>query len=775
MSDLNNVVFGKNSESHIVNITVRGQTVFIFKEIDGKVVLEKQPYVHWLLSPKRMTGWSELKGNQHFKYIKEYPNMSDDQYKDLRGSVWKLGLYNVFNFSEAFMIKNGYTYFKNMKVNEVSMLSWDIETTGLDGNAPDAKVLLITNAFRKNGVVEKRTFNVEEYDTQIDMINDWCKWVQEKDPSLLIGHNIMIYDLPYMHAIMQKHGQEIILGRLCQPIEVEDKVRELRKDGSQSYSYKRINIFGREIIDTFFLAIKADIARKYTTYGLKGLVKEAGLEKADRTYYDASKIKTNWHIPEERAKIISYAEDDADDPIKLFDLMIPSFFYLTPHIPKPFQLMIESATGSQINSLMVRSYLQDGFSVAKADEVSTFDGGISFGNPGIYNNVFKADISSLYPSIMRNYKIFPYEKDFNNNFLKALEYFTLERLKNKKIAKDTGDNFYKDLEQSQKIVINSSFGFMGASGLNYNCAKGAADITRYGREILNKSIMWATGHTLNKTIKNIKNSGKPNEEIQYHWTIGEKISDGEGFVLVNADTDSLSVSNNSFLSKTNRENFLIKLNAQFPEMIRFEDDGYYSKVVILKAKNYILKDEDGKIKLRGSSLRDQKKEQALREMLDVMIKDLIDNNGNNCKDIYVTYIKETMKPTDIRRWSTKKTITKPVLNCATDPTARLNERKVYDAIAHTPVQEGDKAYLFPCIKSSVSETKLLKNGKIKTKVIKETGLKLAEEWANDHDPEKLVERVYATVEILSGVLDMSQFTDYTLVKNKVLLDNLVAI
>lgn len=764
--NLNRIVYGKNSETNIVNVSVKNNTVYLFKEKEGVVSYETKPYVHWVLSPNRLPGWTSLKGDQHFRYMKEYANMSDTQYDAIRKSVYKQGLYNIFNFPEAFMVKNGHTYFKGMKVSDVSMLSWDIETSGLDPHSADAKVFLITNAFRKAGKVEKRTFNIEDYESQPDMINDWCKWVQDKDPSLFIGHNIIFFDIPYLNAIMKKHDQELILGRLCQPIEVEEKTRELRKDGSQSYTYHRINIFGREIVDTFFLAIKADIARKYENYRLKSIIKQEGLEKPGRTHYDAATIKDNWHDAEERAKIIAYAEDDADDPIKLFDLMIAPFFYLTPHIPKPFQLMTESATGSQINSLMVRSYIQDGYSVARADNVDKFEGAVSFGNVGIFDHVFKVDVASLYPAIMRYFKIFPVGKDFNNNFLAALEYFTEERLKNKRLAKETGDRHYKDLEQAQKVVINSAYGFMGATGLNYNYGEGASTITRHGREIISRAVSWATGRKLIKTFNN------PKDPEEFEWELGEDMPEFTNrFTVSNCDTDSISFTTGSPLSEEERKRLLAELNALYPSMIRFEDDGYYQRLIILKAKNYILWDGK-KVKLKGSSLRDQKKEPALKEMLGRIIDCLVHGNKEDIVAVYKAYIKETLRVEDIKRWSTKKTVTKAILNCATDPEARLNERKVYDAIAHTPIQEGDKVYLYPCIKYLEVIRTPLKNGKIREKVIKETGLKLADEWRGDHDSAKLVERVYKTVEILDGVLEIDQLVDYTLVKNKVLLDNL---
>jgi DNA polymerase elongation subunit (family B) len=767
-NNIDRIVYGKDTTTNIVNISYKDEDIYYFTEKDGVVSHSILPYKHWVLSPEPFPGFTKLKGKQYYNYIKQY---TVPDYNKVKGNVYKQGLYSLSNFSEAFMIKEGYTYFKGMRVQDVSLLSFDIETTGTNPNAHDARVLLITNTFRKFGKLEKKTFNVEDYETQQDMINDWSMWVIEKDPSLLVGHNIVIFDLPYIAEQMYKEDMPFILGRMDEPVIISDRESELRKDGSQSYTYKKISIFGREIVDTFFLSIKADIARKYSSYGLKAIIAAEGLEKEGRQHYDASTIKTNWSNPEERKKIIQYAEDDADDPIKLFDLMIAPFFYLTQHIPKSFQTMIESASGSQINTLMVRSYLQDGFAVAKASDGVPFEGAVSFGNVGIYKHVLKWDVASLYPSIMRHYKVFPEEKDFNGNFLAMLEYFTLARLKNKKLAKETGDRFYKDLEQSGKILINSTYGFMGASGLHYNNPKGAAAVTKYGREIITKSIEWATGHTITRVVDHISNEGKENEEKHYRWILGDKVREGKGLTLVNGDTDSISVTANREVPEAEQEELLLSLNAEFPDLISWEDDGYYPTLIVLKAKNYILWDGK-KIKLKGSSLRDQKKEPALKAMLDEMINALVFNHADDAIDIYNKYIKECMEVKDISRWAAKKTITKPVLNCAHDPTARENEAKVYRAIKDVVVQEGDKVYLYPAVLESRIERKEFKNGNVKEKVIKTTGLKLVDNWSGDHDVDKLIERVYATAEILGSVLDMNKFIDYTLVKNKPLLKNI---
>lgn len=246
------------------------------------------------------------------------------------------------------------------------------------------------------------------------------------------------------------------------------------------------------------------------------------------------------------------------------------------------------------------------------------------------------------------------------------------------------------------------------------------------------------------------------------------------FTLINLDTDSLTICKPDMSEFTPQEidSLTEELNSLFPENISWEDDGYYPAYCVLKAKNYILYDGK-KIKMKGSGIRDQKKEPALREMLDTMINDIILNDSKTLLQIYEQYIREAMNPTDITRWAQKKTLTKSVLNCATDMEARTNEKVVWDAVKGKNLQEGDKFYVYPVI---LSETDVItgetKTGKVKTKKEIVTGLKCAEDWNGDHDVNKLVSRVVKTLNILANVVDMSLFINYSLVKNRALLSDL---
>ncbi len=712
----NPLIFGKNDLSNIVSCEVHEDMVELFIEKDGVVQTQFIPHKYWMLAPTKIDHhFKPLAGNLFYRYIKYYDSKSD-WFRDRK--VYKArDIYYVADDKEAAMIHHGFTYFKGMKVNEVSVLAFDLETTGLQHNE-DSHVLLIANTLRKNGVVTRHLFAVDDYESEEDMILYWCEWVRENDPSLIIGHNIFGYDIPYLQFCADKLGITLDLGRDGSALKIMNYDSDFRVDGSMTIEYKRCTIVGREIVDTMFVAYHYDFSRKYGSYGLKHIIKEEGLEVAGRQFYDAGLIWKNWDNLEERIKIKQYAEHDGDDALALFDLMIPAYFYLNQSIPKSFQQINYSASGSQINSFLVRSYLQKDHSIPKASEANYFEGAISFGNPGIYQNVFKVDVASLYPSIMLHNRVFDKYKDPQQHFLQMVEYFTTERLENKKQAKETGDRYFKDLSEAQKIIINSAYGMLGATGLHFNSPVNAALVTRKGREILQQAIDWAQSYE---------------------------------FTIVNGDTDSVSFCNADFsaIDEEDRAAILEELNAQYPEQIKWEDDGYYPVVVIVKAKNYILYDGK-KVKTKGSALKASMKELALKEFINEVIKLLVFTpEAVKFVDLYHKYVAEIYLLTDISRWSSKKTVSESVMNAE-----RTTELKILAAIGDSDVQMGDK---------------------IRVYFDKDKNLKLQENWANDHDPIVLLEKLYKSVVVFENVLNIEMFPNYKLVKNQNLARQLVGL
>lgn len=270
-------------------------------------------------------------------------------------------------------------------------------------------------------------------------------------------------------------------------------------------------------------------------------------------------------------------------------------------------------------------------------------------------------------------------------------------------------------------------------------------------------------------------------------------------LLVNADTDSIMICkpDQSAWTKQEQDLFLESLNSQFPEKISFEHDGYYKAVVVIKSKNYALlpapteKKPNPTIKLKGSSIKDQKKEPALREMMDTVIRVLIMGEETPLIDIYHKYIKEALNPQVVRRWCQKKSVSESVLNCKgyedmaddDEDNPRKNESDIWDSIKNEEgIQQGDKIYVYPVYlgKKSFEEKKYKKNKETGEKdfvgyVTKEKdvyGLRLDKYYKNDIATDKLVKRVYDTMKIFESIVDISQFPKYHNKSNKELLEKL---
>lgn len=508
MSEHNRLIYGKDTTENVVSLEVGDDETTLFVEKDGVVEEVIRPNKYWLLSNRRLSSsFVKLKGSQHYQYGVQFDNRQD--YYKARGKWYgSEDIYTISDPKEAYMLNFGVTYFKGMKYKDVSVLSFDIETTGLRHD-DSAKLLLISNTYRRNGVITRKLFCYDDYSDEGEMLLAWCQWVNEMDPSLLIGHNIYSFDLCYMQFIADKYNVSLDIGRDGSSVKFARRDSKKRVDGSRDQAYRKVRIYGRETVDTMFLAINYDAAtKKYESYSLKKLIEHEGLEVKGRQFYDASQIRHNYKIPSEWKKIKTYCVHDSDDALALYDLMAPAYFYMTQSIPKSFQSMIESATGSQLNALLVRSYLQEAHSIPKATPLDeNVRGGISFGVPGIYRNLIKWDLKAAYPSQVLRFKLYDPVKDPAANFYKMVEFFTLQRFDLKDQYKKTKDNYYKDMEQSNKIAINSAYGLTITQGLNFNCVEIGKKITSETRAVIDMALIWASGKDSDHYLKIVEKNG----------------------------------------------------------------------------------------------------------------------------------------------------------------------------------------------------------------------------------------------------------------------------
>lgn len=257
------------------------------------------------------------------------------------------------------------------------------------------------------------------------------------------------------------------------------------------------------------------------------------------------------------------------------------------------------------------------------------------------------------------------------------------------------------------------------------------------------------------------------------------MSKNQDNLMVFSDTDSISITkqNGTPWTEEERKAFCEFINSEMPENIRWEDDGYYPKVLVVKSKNYVLSDGK-KLTYRGGTFKDSKKEPIMKSLMEEITNTLLGSfNTTNLTDIYEKYIEKCYNIDNIKDWCQKKTITKSVLKCKghesltkeekKEMKLRKNETDVWDAVKDIDgLQEGDKVYLYLACVSRQVEIIQFKNGRTREKVTEVRALKIHKNWNNDHAVDKLIERVYNTISIFSKVINTDIFVNYTLKKNQ---------
>lgn len=704
---MDSIIFGNDTRTNIVNVSIKYGRVYVYYEKNNLVKCDVEEFHPWMLSNEPLDSqFEELNGTSFFKYIRQFRNEKD--YRNARENWRYRDIWSFGNLVEHYLVSNGVTYFKESTPKDVRTLFFDIETTGLKHDI-SSRVLLISNTFRSGGEITKKLFSVDDYESDRDMLIDWVKWVCEVDPSIMVTYNGWNFDIPYIMYCAWKHDVRLNLGRDGSELQISKFESKFRQDQNRTIAYKEPKIFGREQVDLFFVTQKYDIGKKFSNYRLKTVVKEAGLQKEGRQFYDAGLIFKKWDDPIERAKIKQYAIDDADDTMSVYDLVIDGFFYPSQNVPKSFQTMCMSASGSQINSMLLRAYLAIGHSIPKASEKKKFQGAISKGYPGIYHNVHSLDVASLYPSIILTYHVTDKDKDPYDYVIYMVRYFKEQRLVYKKLAAE-GSTYYKSMDAVAKAFLNSFYGFYGTKGLHFSSPYCASEVTRYGREILTTAMNWA---------------------------------ENKGYQIVLVDTDSIKYHNpNGTITEEEAVKNTDEVNALFPKGIKWDDEGIYKVFVVVKSKNYIMVDSKDKVKLKGSSMKSSKLEPSLKTLQKDIIDMLIGRNNESIQEIYKRHAKDAAKIKDIIPWSSRKSISERTVN-----STRKNERLLIEALEGESYQLGDR-FEFYYTRDGI--------------------LKLSSKFEPlrpDHDVKRILGKIYKTCQVFANVADTQSLTNYTLSKN----------
>jgi DNA polymerase, archaea type len=577
------VLFGKDPTPYIVAVEPIDSRIRLFIREGGQLRTVEEPFRPWLLSDTRMemdgVHWQELKGELEGRRMLKYLARCDTRevFENLRRALRDAHreIIAYGSLARQYLVQSGKTLFKGMTFADLHRVQLDIETTTLTPDQQGARILMIA-------LSDTRGYEALLDGDEKQILEQLVERIQALDPDVIEGHNLFGFDLPYLAARAQALGVPLKLGRDGSELRFGSPRQCII--GANSRTFTPAFAHGRHLIDTYLSVQRFDIGRgELEGYGLKEVAQQLGIAAPDRIYLEREQIPDLWHTDPETVR--RYCLQDVHETRRLADLTLPTEFYQCQMLPDTLQNLATIGTGEKANLMFLRAYLAEGHAIPAPQAAREYPGGYTeVRQVGLIPRIVKADVESLYPSVMLRYGIKP-RADHLNVFLPTLERLRRLRLDAKARAKQTqgAESAYWDgLQNSFKILVNSYYGYLG-SPFHFNDYDAAEQVTLTGQEL----------------VKQIA------AEIER-----------QGGMVVEIDTDGVYFQPPPEVqTEADEIAFVERVGAVLPEGIRLAYDGRYKAMLSLKTKNYVLQGYDGKLTFKGASLRSRADEKFGREFL----------------------------------------------------------------------------------------------------------------------------------------------------------------
>ncbi|MEZ4398494.1 MAG: DNA polymerase domain-containing protein [Kofleriaceae bacterium] len=534
----------------------------------------------------------ELTGPGALRYLVRGPDQASLTAAVLAGASRRLGraLGHVRDLGDAavlllppeeqYLVASGRTYFRDLAFDQLHRVQVDLETTGLD--AASDRVFLVAVRDWTGAVQTLEAATVDDAG-EAALIARLVEVIGALDPDVIENHNLHGFDLPFLVARARRLGVPLGLGRIGPPGLRQRGARRGVATGADASRRVRFVAPGRELIDTLDAVARHDFAtRELPGHGLKAVARHLGLAADDREHIRGDQIFAVYRRDPERVR--RYARGDVEEVAGLARLLGGPAFALAQLAPRRYERLADAgaATGV-IDPLLVRAYLRSGAALpAHVDGDGTPHSGAALHlfAAGVAQRIVKADVASLYPSLMRAHRIGP-ARDHLGALLALVDRLVERRLdaKARGRAAPVGSSErarHEAMSAAMKLVVNSAYGYLAAGGLTrFADVHAANQVTRRGRALL---------ALLCRELAR------------------------RGARLLEADTDGVYVAVPPSWTAEDEERLVAEVAALLPPLVQLEFDGRYAAMLSHEPKNYALLGYDGGLTLRGVAFRSSRAE-----------------------------------------------------------------------------------------------------------------------------------------------------------------------
>ena len=568
---------------------------------------------------------------------------------------------------EQYLVATGRTYFRGLSFDDLGRMQFDLETTGLN---PEQDRIFMVAVRYPSGAVDTLEARSCGDAGEAALIRELSAKVAEADPDVIENHNLHGFDLPFLARRAQILGVPLALGRIGPPGLLR---RAARRGAAEDLEGRRIRYVapGRELIDTLDAVLRYDFAtRELPNHGLKAVARHLGIAGPDREQIRGDQVYAVYRLDPDRVR--RYAIADVNEVAGVARMLGGAAFALAQIAPRRYERLADAgaATGV-IDPLLVRAYLRAGMALPphQAGDGTVHSGAaLHLFAAGVAQRVVKADVASLYPSLMRVYRIGP-SRDHLGVLLALVDQLVELRLAAKASARqappESAERYgYEAMSAAMKLVVNSAYGYLAAGGLTrFADVHAANEVTRRGRETL--ALMC--------------------RELA-----------GRGVTLLEADTDGVYFSVPKGWTEADERRVVAEVAAMLPSRVQLEFEGRYAAMLSHEPKNYALLRYDGSLILHGVAFRSSRAEPFGEAFLRKAITHLLTGDVGGVREAYLAALDQLRRrelPT--REVSSRIRLTKtPAEYFATRESRRELPYEAMLASGRTSWRTGDRVRVY---------------------------------------------------------------------------------
>lgn len=382
-------------------------------------------------------------------------------------------------------------------------LSIDIETEGLTGAlysiaaaSPDDARVFVAASPRK----APADLPIEWCADERTMIEGFFAWLSTKNPDLLLGWNIAGFDLDFLERKCAELGTPFAIGR------GEDRAAILQPESSRGMVVARVP--GRVVLDGIellragfwsFESFELDVVSNQL------LGRGKAIKRPDQRLAEIRRM-----YAEDPVALAAYNLEDCRLVLDIFAKANLLAFARERAAATGLAMDRYGGSVAAVDHLYLPRLHRAGYVAPDADDVepgaASPGGYVIDSRPGLYDNVLLLDFKSLYPSIIRTFRIDPLALvnpgddpvlGFDGASFSRTEAILPDLVAELWAMRDRAKaDGHAALSQAVKILMNSLYGVLGATGCRFLDSRLTSSITRRGHEIIQKSqdVIEAMGH-----------------------------------------------------------------------------------------------------------------------------------------------------------------------------------------------------------------------------------------------------------------------------------------